>query len=194
MHFDPMPETTLQTSDALLPPLRSLHRPKDMPMERYYGHLKNFWTRVGLSAAAFTMSATLLVAVVSAFYIVSSEPVLADSPDARSAVVACDARGDRVARQRCDRRLLANARAQDAGASQVATLAARRLKQQPDDSIRSRAVAVLRVNTSSGRASRFAGTVSPSARMACVFTTNSALVICWTGRSAGSSPLRMRAV
>jgi len=119
MHFDPMPETTLQTSDAR-PPLHSLHRPKDIAMERYYGYLRNFWTRVGLGAAAFAMSATVLLAVISALYIVSSEPVLADSAEARSAVAACDARGDRVARQRCVRRLVANAQAQDAGASQVA--------------------------------------------------------------------------
>ena len=95
-------------------------------MERYYGCLKNFWTRVALGAAALTMSATLLLAVFSAFYIVSSGPVLADSPEARSAVAACDAPGDRVVRQRCVKRLVANARAQDADASQVATLAPRR--------------------------------------------------------------------
>jgi hypothetical protein len=125
MHFDPMPETTPQTGDALPPP-RSLHHVKDTPMERYYGCLKNFWTRAALSAAAFAMSATLLLAVVSAFYIVSSEPVLADSEEARAAVAECDAHVDRVARQRCVRRLVAKAQAEDAGASQVVTLAGRR--------------------------------------------------------------------
>jgi hypothetical protein len=124
MYFDPMPGTTLRTGDALPPP-HSLHHVEDTPMERYYGCLKDFWTRAALSAAAFTMSATLLLAVVSAFYIVSSEPMLADSAEARAAVAACDAHVDRVARQRCVRRLVAKVQAEDAGASQVATLAAR---------------------------------------------------------------------
>jgi hypothetical protein len=70
------------------------------------------------------MSATLLLAVGSAFYTVSSEPVLADSPEARAAVAACDVNGDRVARQNCIRRLVARAQARDAGASQLATLVA----------------------------------------------------------------------
>ena len=92
-------------------------------MERRYGHLKNFWARVGLSAAAFATSATLLLAVLAAFYTVSSDPVLADSPEAQSAVAGCDALRERVARQQCVRRLVARARAQDAGASQIATVA-----------------------------------------------------------------------
>ena len=95
-------------------------------MERYSGHLKTLRARLALFAAAFAMSATLLLAVVGAFYSVSSEPVLADSPEARSAVVGCDAHGGRVARQDCVRRLVAKAQARDAGASQVATLAAPR--------------------------------------------------------------------
>jgi hypothetical protein len=95
-----------------------------MTMERYHGRLKNFWARVALFAAAFTTSATLLLAVVGAFYSVSSDAVLADSPEARSAVAGCDARGDRVAQQHCVRRLVARAQARDAGASQIARLAA----------------------------------------------------------------------
>ena len=89
-------------------------------MDRHYGRLKNFWARVALSAAAFAMSATLLLAVVGAFYGVSSEPVLADSPQARSAVAGCDALGDRIARQHCARRLVVGAKARDAGETQLA--------------------------------------------------------------------------
>ena len=92
-------------------------------MERYYEPFKHFWARAAAFAAAIATSATLLVAVASAFYIVSSEPVLADSPQARSAVAGCDTRGDRVARQDCVQHLVANAKAHDAGASQLAALA-----------------------------------------------------------------------
>jgi hypothetical protein len=94
-----------------------------MTMERYYEPFKHFWARAAAFAAAIATSATLLVAVASAFYIVSSEPVLADSPQARSAVADCDTRGDRVAREHCVRRLVADAKAHDAGASQLAALA-----------------------------------------------------------------------
>lgn len=92
-------------------------------MERSYEPFKHFWARAPLFAAAFAMSATLLIAIVGAFYSVSNEPVLTDSPQARSAVADCDARGDRVARQHCVRRLVASAKAHDAGVSQLATLA-----------------------------------------------------------------------
>ncbi len=68
-------------------------------MERYYGPLKHFRARAAAFAAAFAMSATLLIALVGAFYSVSSEPVLIDSPQARSAVAGCDARANRVARR-----------------------------------------------------------------------------------------------
>jgi hypothetical protein len=94
-----------------------------MTMERYYEPFKHFRARAAVCAAALATSATLLLAVVGAFYSVSSEPVLADSPQARSAVAGCDARGDRVARQHCVRRLVASAKAHDAGASQLAALA-----------------------------------------------------------------------
>ena len=94
-------------------------------MERYCDPFKHFWARAAAYAAAFAVSATLLLALVGAFYSVSSEPVLADSPQARSAVAGCGARGDRVARQHCVRRLVVGAKAHDAGASQVATLASR---------------------------------------------------------------------
>ena len=95
-------------------------------MERYYRCLRNLRARVALGAAAFATSATLMLAVLSAFYSVSSEAVLADSPEARSAVAGCESRGDDVAQRNCVRRLVANAQARDAGASQVATVAARR--------------------------------------------------------------------
>jgi hypothetical protein len=95
-------------------------------MERYYGCLKNLRARVALGAAAFATSATLMLAVLGAFYSVSSEAVLADLAEARSAVADCESRGDDVAQRNCVRRLVANAQARDAGASQVATVAARR--------------------------------------------------------------------
>jgi hypothetical protein len=95
-------------------------------MEPYCGYLKTFRARLAPFAAAFATSATLLLAVVGAFYSVSSDPVLADSPEAQSAVAGCDARSDRVAREHCVRRLVAKAQARDAGASQVATIAAPR--------------------------------------------------------------------
>ena len=93
-------------------------------MERHYGRLRNLWARVALFAAALATSTTLLVAVLGAFYSVSSEAVLADSREARYAVAECAARGDRVAREHCVRRLVARAQAQDAGASQISTLIA----------------------------------------------------------------------
>jgi hypothetical protein len=96
-----------------------------MTMKRYYERLKRLRARAAVFAAAFATSATLLLAVGGAFYRVSSEPVLADSPQARFAVARCDALGDRVARQHCVRRLVAEAKARDAGAAQLATLAAR---------------------------------------------------------------------
>jgi len=92
-------------------------------MERYYAAFEHFWARAAAFAAAFATSATLLVALASAFYIVSNEPVLADSPQARSAIAGCDTRVDRVARQHCVRRLVASAKARDAGASQLAAVA-----------------------------------------------------------------------
>jgi hypothetical protein len=94
-----------------------------MTMERYYDPFKHFWARAAAFAAAFAMWATLLLALGGAFYSVSSEPVLADSPHARAAVAGCEARGDRVARQHCVRRLVASAKAHDAGAPQLAALA-----------------------------------------------------------------------
>ena len=94
-------------------------------MEHYYGPFKHFRARAAAFAAAFFVSATLMVAFVGAFYSVSSEPVLADSPQARSSVAGCDARGERVARQQCVRRLVASAKAHDAGASQIAAVATR---------------------------------------------------------------------
>ena len=95
-------------------------------MKRYDGVLKNLRARVAIGAAAFATAATLMLAVLGAFYSVSSEAVLADSPEARPAVAGCESRGDRVARRDCVRRLVANTQARDAGASQVLTVAARR--------------------------------------------------------------------
>src|SRR5262249_49570189 len=46
--------------------------------------------------------------------------------------------------------------------------------------------------TSSARASSVGGTSRPSALAVLRLMTNSTLVACWTGRSAGLSPLRMR--
>ena len=92
-------------------------------MERYYEPFKHLWARATAFAAVFATSATLLLALASAFYSVSSEQVLADSPQARSAVADCDTRGDRVARQHCVQRLVADAKAHDAGASQLSALA-----------------------------------------------------------------------
>jgi hypothetical protein len=124
MYSDPMPETTLETGDALSPKPPQ-PPPKEMTMERYYERLKCLWARAAVFAAAFATSATLLLAVGAAFYSVSSEPVMADSPHARSAVARCDALGDRVARKHCVRRLVAEAKAHDAGEAQLAALAAR---------------------------------------------------------------------
>lgn len=125
MHSDPMHEITLETGDALSP-LPPQPPPKEVTMKRYYEHERiNLQARAAAFAAAFATSATLLLAVVGAFYSVTSEPVLADPPQARSAVHGCDALGDRVARRHCVRRLLAEAKARDAGAAQLAALAAR---------------------------------------------------------------------
>lgn len=93
-------------------------------MHRFYESLKSLLARASVFAAAFVTSATVLLAVGSAFYSVSSEPVLADTPQARFAVAGCDARGDRSARQRCVQRLVAQAQARDAGTAQLAALAA----------------------------------------------------------------------
>ena len=95
-------------------------------MERYYGYLKSLRARIACFAAAFVMSGTLLLAVAGAFYSVSSDPMLADPPDAQSASAGCDELGDRVARQHCVEHLVAKAQVQDAGASRVATLAPHR--------------------------------------------------------------------
>jgi hypothetical protein len=95
-------------------------------MNRNHETLKCLLARVTVIAAAFVMSATLLLAVGGAFHSVSSEPVLADTPRARLAVAGCDALGDRAARQHCVQRLVAEAQARDAGAAQLAELAASR--------------------------------------------------------------------
>ena len=95
-------------------------------MNRYYERLKHHLARAALFAAAFATSASVLLAVGAAFHGVSSEPLLADSPRARSAVAACDALGDRVARQHCVQRLVAQAKARDAGAAQPAVFFASR--------------------------------------------------------------------
>lgn len=124
MYFDPMLETTLETDDALSP-RPPQPPPKEMTMERYYERLKCLTARAAVLAAALATSATLLLAVGAAFYSVSSEPVLADSPHARSADASCDALGDRIARHHCVRRLVAEAKARDAGAAQLAALATR---------------------------------------------------------------------
>lgn len=93
-------------------------------MNHYDQGLKYHLARATLIAAALVMSATLLLAVGGAFYSVSSEPVLADTPRARLAVASCDALGDRGARQHCVKRLVADAQARDAGSAQLAELSA----------------------------------------------------------------------
>ena len=95
-------------------------------MERYYGYLKSLRARIACFAAAFVMSGTLLIAVAGAFYSVSSDPMLADTREAHSSDAGCDELGDRVARQHCVGHLVAKAPVEDAGASQVATLAPHR--------------------------------------------------------------------
>ena len=62
----------------------------------------------------------------------------------------------------------------------------RRATEQRDE------LAPLHSITSSARASRFGGTSSPSVLAVLRLMTNSNLVGCWTGRSAGLAPLRMR--
>jgi len=124
MNLDPMPETT---PAGRRPGVAAVFETplEEMTMQRYDGPFKHFRARAAAAAAAFAMSATLLLALVAAFYSVSSEPVLADSPQARSAVAGCGAHGDRVDRRQCVRRLGARARAHDAGASQLASLTPR---------------------------------------------------------------------
>jgi hypothetical protein len=125
MYSDPMFEPTVESGDALSP-LSEQPPPKEMTMKRYYyERLQGLSARAAAFAAAFATTATLLLAVGGAFYSVSSQPVLADSPKARSAIAGCDVLDDRVARQRCVRRLVAEAKAHHAGAAQLAALAAR---------------------------------------------------------------------
>lgn len=124
MSSDPMLDPSLETGDALSP-LPPQPPPKEMTMERYYDRHKCLSARAAVLAAAFATSATLLLAVGAAFYSVSSELVLADSPHARSAIARCDALGDRIAQHDCVRRLVAEAKAHDAGAAQLAALAKR---------------------------------------------------------------------
>lgn len=125
MYSDPMPRTAQEAGDA--PSLLlSQPPPKEMTMQIHNDLFKRLLARAAVFAAAFATSATLLLAVGAAFYSVSSDPVLADSPRARSAIEGCDALGDRTARQHCVRRLVAEAKARDAGAAQLAGLAASR--------------------------------------------------------------------
>lgn len=78
--------------------------------------------RAAFAGAAFAAAATVVFTVVGAFYSVSREPFLRDTPEARLAVVRCDAHGQRQARQHCLQRLIAAAKASDAGASRVAAV------------------------------------------------------------------------
>ena len=64
----------------------------------------------------------------------------------------------------------------------------RRATEQRDE------LAALHSITSSAVASRDGGTLRPSVRAVCRLITNSNLVGCITGKSAGFSPLRMRPV
>lgn len=78
------------------------------------------------AVASFAMAAAVMLVVLAAFDSVSREPFLRDSLQARAAVARCDAQGERAARQRCVRRLVAAAKASDAGAARVAALEAGR--------------------------------------------------------------------
>ena len=55
-------------------------------------------------------------------------------------------------------------------------------------------IAPLHSITSSARPSKFSGTLMPRAFAVLRLTINSTFVDCWTGKSAGLSPLRMRPV
>ncbi|MBL8289799.1 MAG: hypothetical protein JNL85_17580 [Rubrivivax sp.] len=76
------------------------------------------------AVASFAMAAAVMLVVLAAFDSVSREPFLRDSREARAAVARCDARGDRAARERCVRRLIAAAKASDADAARIARVAA----------------------------------------------------------------------
>lgn len=81
-------------------------------------------TRAVLAGAAFATAASVMLAVVVAFGAVSSEPFLRDTPAARLAVARCEALGERQAREGCVRRLVAAAKASDAGGARVAAIEA----------------------------------------------------------------------
>ena len=93
-------------------------------MQRNFQRFSCLLARAAPFVAAFATSATLLLAVGGAFRSVSSEPMLADSPNARLAVAGCDVLGNRIEQQRCVQRLVAEAKARDAGAAQVVVFAA----------------------------------------------------------------------
>ncbi|MCW5636598.1 MAG: hypothetical protein KIT17_24930 [Rubrivivax sp.] len=78
--------------------------------------------RAALASVAFVAAAAVVCAVAVAFDSVSREPFLRDSPEARFAVARCDALGERAARHRCVARLVAAAKASDAGAARVAAV------------------------------------------------------------------------
>ena len=122
MHAEPIPEPAPADSDPLLP-RPSTAPSNEMTKQPCHGRFKHFWLRPALLAAASGMSATVLLSVCSAFYIVSSEPVLVDTPQARSAVADCEALGDRLARQGCVRLLISRASVQDTDASRIAAIA-----------------------------------------------------------------------
>ncbi|MCL4697590.1 MAG: hypothetical protein KJ023_11160 [Burkholderiaceae bacterium] len=76
-----------------------------------------------LAVAALATAAATLLVVLAAFAGAASEPFLRDTPAARLAVARCDALGERGRRHACVHRLVAAAKASDAGAGRVGRLA-----------------------------------------------------------------------
>ena len=82
--------------------------------------------RVVLAVAAVAAAAAQFIVVTAAFDDVSREPFLRDTAPNRLAVARCDAQGAREARHQCVRRLVAAAKASDAGVARLAAAEATR--------------------------------------------------------------------
>lgn len=82
--------------------------------------------RVVLVVAAAAAAAAQFVVVAAAFNDASREPFLRDTPHNRLAVARCEAHGAREARDHCVRRLVAAAKASDAGTAKLASAEAAR--------------------------------------------------------------------
>lgn len=92
-------------------------------MKKFVSDRRDRAVQAVAAVASFAMAAAVMLVVFAAFDSVSREPFLRDSVQARAAVARCDAQGDRVARQRCVRRLVAAAKASDADAARGARVA-----------------------------------------------------------------------